>query len=251
VVVLLSSSVAAATAPRQDQAAGARDVRIIVTDGVRPLAGARVRVDSLREVLTDSTGVVRVSVPAGRARALTVRALGFTPATIRVDASRDTVRVVTLTPTVQALPGVDIEAAASGPREFQRRARVGIGRFLTREELQRRRAPNLSAALVGTAGWSVVGQGVTTAVVLRDDYGRLCEPTYWVDGIRVTYGAQPYTYRQRVSRYTEALQGIPIDEIAGVELYRRPGVGPPQFEALDGCGVIVIWTRNYLEPRVP
>jgi hypothetical protein len=243
---------AAATVRPIAAAAQETAVRVHVTDGVRPLAGARVRVDSLREVLTDSTGVVRVSVPAGRARALTVRALGFTPAAIRVDASRDTVRVVTLTPTVQTLPGVAVEGERSGPREFQLRARAAItGRYVDRATIAARRYRSVADAVRGAAGWQDVGVGAGRAIVMRDDYGRLCEPTYWVDGIRVTYGARPYNYRHGVSRYSTVMQGIPIDEIDGVELYRRPGLGPAQFEPLDGCGSIVVWTRNYLEPRVP
>jgi hypothetical protein len=118
--------------------------------------------------------------------------------------------------------------AASGGRlkEFyERKRRGGWGRFIEREEIERRHPLWMSDMLRMVPGVRVSpGRGAGNVVRMRGG----CSPTLWLDGM--------------------PLRGTQIDEVvfpadvAGVEVYHSTGM-PVQFMSHGGCGAIVVWTR--------
>jgi CarboxypepD_reg-like domain/Carboxypeptidase regulatory-like domain/TonB-dependent Receptor Plug Domain len=111
---------------------------------------------------------------------------------------------------------------------LQNRMTLGIGRFLLRHDLIGRGITRLADAAYGVPGFMVRRLGRYATVVVR---GR-CEATVFLDGRR--HVPDPYL----------GLDAIPVFDLEAVELYRGPAETPPEFQAMEGCGSIVAWTRR-------
>lgn len=131
----------------------------------------------------------------------------------------------------QVLP--DLEVTSEAPRispiaEFNRRALEGNGRYITRADIERRKAASLMDVLRNVPGVRVLCPRNVHNCVLRLRRAT-CGPAYFMDG-------QP-------TDPSVLFLTLPSD-VEGIEVYSGPSETPIELEGYrSGCGVIAIWTR--------
>ncbi|MBI2407643.1 MAG: carboxypeptidase regulatory-like domain-containing protein [Gemmatimonadetes bacterium] len=234
---------------------------IIVYGAVRnaagiALAGVEVRIEGTAlRIMTSESGEYHLdSVPSGRVT-VTARHPGFHPDTKRVTLRPgDTKKVLfTLEGIPEALDQVLITArmdSAVRLREFWGRRMLGLGVFLTREDIEKRRAQHSFSLFQGIAGIQVVTMGgeptklvttrrAATPARLRSAPGAECPMQYYVDGVFMS--AEMFS-----------IDELTPDMIEAVEVFRGPSEVPVQFRQTDvDCGLVVIWTREPPRPTKP
>lgn len=206
----------------------------VVTAHGQPLAGAIVNLLDGPRTRTNERGQwTLVDAPLGT-RVLEVRAISYYPdrRAVNVVAGAAPIRVVLLT-LKAVLDTVRVTAArlADHGSGFENRRRtLGVGRFLTREDIARRVVMSTSELFR-----TVPGFNIGTEILMRSAFGD-CWPSLYIDN-------------NLVSKSDAALTAIDIDawvrpnEIAGIEIYYDQV--PSQFQqGMTGCGAIVIWTRR-------
>ena len=203
-----------------------------------PVVGADVAVVALRLLVrTDDRGRFLLSKVSQGDLELNVRRLGFQPATIPVTITSpaDSV-VVLLEPQVAILSGIEVSERDMKKmlwiEDFYRRRVSGMGKYVTRDEIEARHAVRLSDAVRNVPGIVFVrmrgGSGIrfASAPTTRRD----CVPQIFMDGVRMA---------------NIELDEISARDVEGVELYHGPSTTPMRFSqgAVSSCGTIVIWTR--------
>ena len=210
------------------------------------ISGAEVRVSrGERLAITDATGSFRIrQLPSGVAR-LTVRRLGFRPATrelaITDGATAElTVELEALAMQLQQVT-VSERTVSADPRlaSFRDRMQKRPGHFYTRDRIESIAPTDLSELLRGIPGVRVGpirGTAMRTSVRFR---GAVCAPIVVVDGF--VAGAAEFD-----------LDTVDPATVEALEVYMDASSAPteimgPRFS--DRCGVIVIWTRHLKEIR--
>ena len=119
------------------------------------------------------------------------------------------------------------EAVLSLAGFYQRRGK-GFGRFVTGEDIEKRRPANLSAMLT-TSG--ITMRCVRTACYpARYASGRRCAVPVFLDGLRVD---------------VVGLDAQPVQDVLGIEVYRQGADTPAEFSRWSAdCGAVLIWTKN-------
>ncbi len=238
----------------------------------RKLAGAEV-LDAERRILgtTDADGWFAVRLPS-TAPSISFRRIGFKPAGFMFPKGwglTDTVTVF-LTETPQELPDLEVEAKPWKPVRyagttkydgFFRRQRLGLGSYLSREQLNRRPVIQTLEFLQTLPGVRVTvgppGLDWANNLKITRCSGPSSKATVWVDGVRllggppaaanvqlgdtrvgVTFGGSNETPRDVI----EKLSRIAPADIEMIEVYRGAGQLPAEFHE-DGCAVIAVWTR--------
>lgn len=116
------------------------------------------------------------------------------------------------------------------PREFVERKKLGIGQFLTGEEIGWRRPPTVVDLFRTFRGMEVrCRNGICLPHVVRTPPN--CAPKVYVDGAGADAGI---------------LRGIDRDNLQAVEVYLGISQYPadyPMHPAEARCGLIVVWTR--------
>lgn len=199
--------------------------------------------DSVDAVLSDEVGEFRLEASGPGDFRLAASALGYKPTVASGVFSLPKGSSMTLEFRLEPLPleigGLTIEARSSLYKEpalvrngFVDRAQRGFGRFITPVDIERSPASSTSDLLARTGR-------VTTRYVLGGDRILMmgtrgyCTPTVYLDGFRVD------------------LSDVSIDVVAprtdleAAEVYRSAVEAPPRFGGgMEGCGVIVLWTRT-------
>ena len=176
-------------------------------------------------------------VPKGDVE-ISVRRIGYEPQLVRFVVSggpADSIRVV-ISELPEVLEAVTVSAAERHRRQriedfYWRRAR-GIGTYVTREEILKRRASVPSDVLRTAKGIQFVRTRTGTGIRFSSAAGARagCVPMIWIDGQRAP-GME--------------IDEIPLNDIEGIELYNGPSTTPAEFWQANGtqCGTIVVWTR--------
>jgi hypothetical protein len=147
--------------------------------------------------------------------------------------------VVRLAFVPQALTAVVVEGRATDRRppqiaEFYRRQSRGMGRFITRAEIERRNPLRTTDLLRGVPGMAVYGDGGATAVRYRSSR---CAPEVYLDGLALTAGPVD-------------LDAFAPSSLEGIEVHSL-GTVPVEYSRAFGrssCGTVMLWSR-YGEPR--
>jgi hypothetical protein len=109
--------------------------------------------------------------------------------------------------------------------DFERRRALGLGSFVTRQDIERRHPHLVTDLFRELPGVRVVldrrGEG---HLLVR---GR-CRPTFYVDGVAADSGPSLDMF-------------LRPDDVEGIEVYSTATV-PPQY-ARSACGAVLIWTR--------
>ena len=216
----------------------------VVGDNGRPMRDAAVAlIGAQGSVHTDSSGAFRIDrIPAGT-RTIVVRYIGLLPVTVPMDfatnAARDT--LFSIGKKAQALRPVEIRENAGltswmERNGFEDRRKMGLGAFVTEQDVRSRNVNELIDALEGVRGVHV-SRNKAAGIGFPEPYflgaGSSCTPNYFLDGV-------PFNgdFRQ--------LTGIvPPHVIKGIEVYSSRGTIPALYDRTSstGCGSIAIWTR--------
>jgi hypothetical protein len=233
--------------------------------------------ESLR-VVTDSTGHFRLLVPPGP-KLLAARSLGYRPLmwAVTLVSGQESVQRINLSQLSIMLPGITVVAQRYVPsrlRGFEQRRRLGFGRFMDREQIDRqvvmraadllRQIPgvrvdrsrndplsyvvsfarcNLSAVFPGAtpAHGEVGGTQVIGNSKLGKEIGPGSGPSLGAARTRSSVGVYIDGFRVPGDP-GEALSMINANDVEAIEVYRGPSELPAEFMS-DDCAAIVIWTR--------
>jgi hypothetical protein len=201
-----------------------------------PIAGAEVFVYGRPQpALTDAGGHVRHAGLAPVAHVLQVRKVGYEPVTVEVVAAEDPTVEHVLEMQRAGIPEMDtvrVEASPGQPgaywlRAFEERRTEGRrGQFVTRPEIEARRAATLADLLRTLNGLRTIctprGCGIR---MTRTD----CRPSYFADG----FPADATT-----------VERMPVNDVYGVEVYDLFEVPVALQRSELRCGVIAVWTRR-------
>lgn len=216
---------------------------VVTNRGGVPISGARVTVPGTTAMATAGTdGRFTMSgVPTGT-QMVDVRQLGYEPVQLSIDVrSRGPNQLVARlgTTTVPELTKVAVTAKKKSELEstgFEKRRAIGIGRYMTEQDIEKMQAPMLSDALRRMPGLYVVGTGASMTMYNRRDNG--C--------VRYVIDQHP----------SDATEGVSLDEVLrpddvlGIEYYQPSEVPEAlNFSRNEGCAILVIWTRNAVKDR--
>lgn len=197
--------------------------------------------------ITDASGRFDVHADGNGTYALYSRRIGYSPVVTSVGELHqlDSLSVsIKLAAVATALP-TTITTGRNALRDlllsgFDHRRALGLGAFITYDEIQRKGTPALSELLREIPGVSVRGTGARVNVQMgRASEMSRCEPLIYMDGQRATHSADPPNI------IGELLAGTPGTALEAVEVYRGRSELPAEFADPDArCGVIVVWTRR-------
>jgi TonB family protein len=193
-----------------------------------------------RRVFTDDEGRFRVGgLPNGRA-SVAVRRIGYRPAVRQLEIPIADALTLALEAIPQAMSTVVVRdrrvARHTGwAAQFHERRERGMGRYITKEDLDRRNAIRTTDVLRGVPGVQVASSIRGSAIRMR---GARCDPLIWIDGTPALAG-----YLDVDNFQPNTLEGIEV--YSGVSTVPVELRGPRGEEA---CGVIAIWSRMP-EPR--
>jgi hypothetical protein len=171
-----------------------------------------------------------------------VKRVGFRPASSVIEVpSTDTVRLsYTLERAAVELNTVTTTAPLSKMTDFEKRRRLGVGEFLTAEQIK---AQNAVFPTELIRRFKTVSVSPNRSKATPEYYALSAR-----EGGNPSLGACPMTV---------FLDGMPLPnpfnldllpsprEIVGIETYAGSATIPPQFNGPDrGCGVILVWTRE-------
>jgi hypothetical protein len=127
------------------------------------------------------------------------------------------------------IAAVEIQSKSVAMIEFEeRRRKRGVGHFVDRAEIERRRPAYASEILSYFPGNSTrqSSRGGNQSRV------RGCKPSIWLDGVQA-YGA-------------ELDEVVRVGDIDGMEIYSSWSGVPTQFSGRNdkSCGAILVWTRR-------
>ena len=238
----------------QDRSAR-RVIDVVVRDSAAGAAvsGARVSMwrDSSRTVTTDREGKARFEVPRRTGDSLVVGKRGF--ARVARAIPDDDVEVlsleVTLAPAAQELAERRVEDRNTNGvpegrwADFDRRRTSGsLGKFLTEEEIDRRRATRMTDLFRGFSSVRVVdsanvrlvvsNRGPNPTLISKSVGGGPCVLKVMIDGIMRTG--------------LVSLDDLDPKEIHGIEIYVGPGSVPPSLTGMQReswCGLIAVWSK--------
>lgn len=222
--------------------------RVLSATSGEPVVGAEIAAaDSVGSRLTassDSAGrfVIRL-VRSGSYRVSTAHIAFRAPSvsTLTVGHDEDVVVEITMAEaTLQLRPLVVVARRRSSVsplggyyERLDRYSKLGIGRFITREDIDRSPRGRITDYLVDIPFVQVQhGRGFTRTPVLQRR-GSQCMPKLYVDGLPIL---------------TEDLDDlVGVEDLEGLEVYRGITEIPGEYWDRDGCGVILAWRRG-LEP---
>lgn len=223
----------------------AQSFRGVVVDAAtrNPIAGTIIqagidRGNQPKPVTTDSAGAFFLPLPGPglyTVRATRIGYLQHRGDTVRVrDAEAVGLRIELDRNVVPLRPVIVTERLSWLPDGFEQRRSAGFGRFLTRKDLETRRASNTTELLRGMPGIQLTrvgrGRGSANTLMMRGT-GGLCSPAVWVDGIPLNDG------------------GASLDQVLNpslleaVEVYNSTSNAPIQYRT-GTCGVVLFWTRR-------
>jgi hypothetical protein len=194
-------------------------------------------IKAAKVVRSDSIGrFVIAELPAANTD-ISFRRLAFIPAILMIAVPPDdtTEVVVTLGVVARELKGVVVQEHPAQLRQlvaFESRRIQGVGKFITRAQIEKRNPMRLSDMLRSIPGTMLISaDNGRTGVRFTRGAGNKCPPQYIVDGMEA---------------FSFSIDDIQPSEVEGVELYAGSAGVPPEYNKLFGtsiCGTIIIWSR--------
>ena len=248
-------------------ARGSAFVGVVVADSTHaPIPLAEVSLPELNKTeTTDSRGEFRIlGIPAGEYR-VSVRRIGYGAADTRLAFNgRETIERRVVLGRAITLEAVQVTATAYDRirESFEENRRIGLGHFMTRNDVAKYDGMQLASVLqqIPTAGvtngnghsWvatrfahpSLSGLGVYHPTYMEKLQGmpdNVCWAHVYVDGVLqngMKEPAEPFDLTQ-----------IPPERVEAIEFYASAAETPAKYARMGSqCGVVVIWTRQY-EPK--
>ncbi|MDX2058978.1 MAG: carboxypeptidase regulatory-like domain-containing protein [Gemmatimonadales bacterium] len=210
----------------------------VVSAGGDPVAGARVQILNLRKTqATDSVGrFLFADLKPGSYR-VEANLLGMSPlsALITVNAGERKDVEFRTDSLGQLLPTIFVEGEPEPQlirvlTTFERRMAHGHGRFITRDDIEKRNPLKIMDMIRFLPGVRSDCRGFVCQLRLNHDT-RGCPPAIFVDDQQT---------------HITVLDNTPPTAIEGIEVYRGPSETPPELntETARCGGAIAIWTRR-------
>jgi outer membrane receptor protein involved in Fe transport len=220
----------------QDETASVT-VSVTDTDSGQPLRGAQVQIIGVGVGgVTDSNGTLRLEGLQPGARTIDVRYLGYAPEQSVVILERGRASAVQFQLDLQPISLAEVKVrtmpSVLRSRGFLTRQAGGSGTFITREDIQRMQARQMSDVLRRVAGLTLSTSSSGNRSHARSRGTKVlgpCPIQYFIDGVQTTQFN---------------VDDVKPDDVAGLEVYRGAATVPFEFDKGTAmCGVIVIWTR--------
>ena len=229
---------ASALPPRTVQTGEGRLAGTVVSSTGQPLRDAIVGIMDGPQARTNDSGEWSLAgLPTG-SRMLEVRALGYYPERRMVDVIPGAPPVrIALATFRSVMDTVRVTASRLYDRDrtgFQGRRRSGAGHYVTPEDITRRR-PVMTSDLLRTLPNIQLrhraGGRMGNTILMRGTFAGTCSPGVYIDGMRLD-GADT----------ADIDSWVRPEELAGMEIYSVATV-PAQYQTLNGCGAILLWTK--------
>ncbi|MEP6778603.1 MAG: carboxypeptidase-like regulatory domain-containing protein, partial [Gemmatimonadaceae bacterium] len=256
----------------------------VVSDSTHvPVVDAEVQLPDLsRSVFTNAIGGFRFNdVLAGTHKVL-IRRVGFSAVTAQVSfVANQTVQHRVALSSTMALAVVDVVASAV-PAEFEEHRKLGLGRFITREQIAKNEGRQMEDVLRQVAGVQIASaRGGQSYIIGRRapatistgnivcaakpvsgvPESRCTAEKFTQDGLYCPTSAEALSgifcacYSQvyvdgrlmNAGRPTEPfnVNSVILSQTAGIEWYASAAQTPGRYSALNArCGVMIIWTRR-------
>jgi carboxypeptidase family protein len=213
----------------------------VTNAGGVPVPGARVSVQgSVSSASTGADGKFTLTGVMPGTQSILVRRVGYTPVEMPLDitsvkTNEVTVRLGAYTP---VLSNVDVKAKAD-PLEstgFERRRKMGMGKYMTLEDIQKANPTYTSDILRRIPGLYVTGSGSSATVATTRSNGCV---GFVIDNNPVASDAG-----QSIDEI------IQENDIVAVEFYQPVDV-PMEFTngRNSGCAMLILWTKGKLDQR--
>lgn len=251
IAVLAGSALESASAQDSTE----RRIDVMIVDSVTRLPIKRARLTSSARpteiALADSTGRATLRVHGQDSLTIDANADGYRPRSRRLVLrgldflSVDLALAPTITVlgerTITASGGVSATSDMGRLTDFERRLRMGKGRYIVRSDIERRGAVQTTDLFRGMAGLRVADSGYAKLVVatrsaqlslVSKSAHKECVVPVAVDGVLREGSFQ--------------VDALDPKELHGIEVYIGVGTIPPEFSSMRQnawCGLIVIWTR--------
>jgi hypothetical protein len=182
-----------------------------------------------RQVRTGEDGRFEFPALEAGATSITARRLGYKSVTldVYVGAPIPSVEFVLDLLAGDVAPVIVTSSGGRLSEFYGHKAATGFGRFFEQADIEKRRGGHVSELFRSVPGVTIIAMnGIGNAVRVRG-----CQPTLWVDGIRV-----PGTEVDEVANPTD---------IAAIEVYTSTAGIPAEYRDRDtrACGVIVLWSK--------
>jgi hypothetical protein len=216
-----------------------------VVDG-KPLPGAYVGIPDGPGTRADANGEWSIANAPLGTRVLEVRAVGYYPVRRKVDVIPGAPPVRVALSTLRAmLDTVKITASrlqGRGFDDFAQRRTAGMGKFLSAEEIARRRVLVTSDLFRSMSGVRLVASpDGGRQLLMRGAFAQECSPAIYLDGHYRGGLASDGMSATLSADFIDAW--LKPEDVAGIEIYTQ-GTVPPQFQqGMSDCGSIVIWSK--------
>lgn len=227
----------------------------------RALSGAEIVIPALGlSTRADAKGEFRLTeIPPGTHKVI-ARSLGYASleAELTFAPNQTDERTLHLY-RVTVLDSMTTTASAGSMRSFDENRSLGLGRFLTREDLAKKEGQSMASVITQFAGADIKRPQSSNRAWLASSRGAqslsgseltvpssedsvvgakpACYAHIWIDGVQV--------YRGREGEPLFDLSSIAPKEIEAIEYYTGPAQTPSQYSGFkSACGVLVIWKRR-------
>jgi len=206
-----------------------------------------------RLAISDGKGEFHVTeIPAGRQH-VSVRRLGYAPLETDLEFVADETlrRALALTP-ITMLDSVLVTARTRDPAmdDFEQHRKLGLGKFLTRVDLEKNNGRQLSDIMRQTTP-SMIPVRMYDGKAYLMNRRRGCYSAVILDGI-VMYKGQADKLSPDIPMPRFDLNSIGVSAIEAVEVFNGPAETPAQYMGLNTeCGVVVIHTRRPDKAKPP
>lgn len=229
---------------------------VVLDERAQPLVGAEVTLSRIAaSTLTNERGEFRFTSLAPGNYVLVIRRLGYRELTDSVTLRDEAVisREYFMRP-VTTLDTVSVRASVAIP-SFEENRRIGLGKFLTRAQLEKMEERKMSEILaeVGASsirrGWHAwVGGGArgprpnsSTKCKQLEGMGTECHRGCFA----LVYLNGALIYNGEAGKLVPDINGIVPASVEAIEYYKGPARTPLMYSTLNSdCGVLVLHTRR-------
>lgn len=232
-----------------DRAGGSNAVfaGVVADSAGNPVLGAEITLPDLDlSRITDGRGAFRVrDIPGGTHRVV-VRKVGYGPVDTKLDfGPNETVERRVVLTRMTVLEEVRVTATIHDRlmTQFNENVKLGLGHFITPDEMRKNEGRKLSDLLTLLPGIWVLDRGPSNRAVLLSS--RRCLG-YDVDGTCIPCPMAVYMDDFLISRWeVPDINSFSTRDIEAVEVYPGRAQAPPKYNGLrEFCGVVVIHTRR-------